>query len=122
MKASQVKLLLGWILAISILNLVVIVIVMINLGSVKLKVEHLNGGSSDSSQLSALQSSVSDLTSKISAIPTTSSSSSPSLLSKEMTCTGTLSQSLSGSASQVGSFTEYNLSGSSPIDLTCNPL
>jgi hypothetical protein len=122
MKASQVKILLGWILALTILDLVVVVIVMINLGSVKMKVEHLNGGSSDSSQLSALQSSVSDLSSKVSAIPTSSSSSSPSPSSSELTCTGTLSQSLSGSASQVGSFTDYDLSGSSPIDLTCNPL
>lgn len=121
MKTSQFKLLLGWILALTILNLVAIVIVMVNLGSVKMKVEKLNGGSSDSSQLSGLQSSLSDLSTKVNAIPTTPAAQ-PSLTSKELTCTGTLSQSLSGSASQIGTFTDYNLTGSSPINLTCNGL
>lgn len=123
MKPSQVKLLLGWILALSILNCLVVIIVMINLGSVKLKVENLNGGSADAAKLSSLQNSMSDLSSKLDSQSTQPAQ--PALstsTSKELTCTGTLSQNLSGSASSVGSFTDYSLSGSSPLNLTCNPL
>jgi hypothetical protein len=119
MKASQVKLLLGWILAITILNFVVVVIVMINLGSVKMQVKNLNGGSSDKTQLSSIQSSVDGLTTTvnqlkpaIATVPTTTT------LGKETTCTGTLSLNLSGSI-----LNNYaNFSSITPVNLTCNPL
>jgi hypothetical protein len=118
MKASQVKLLLGWILAITILNFVVIVIVMINLGSVKMQVKNLNGGTSDKTQLSSIQSSVDGLNTTVSQLKPITAAPTTSTLSKETTCTGTLSLNLSGSI-----LNNYaNFSSITPVNLTCNPL
>ena len=69
---------------------------------------------SDASQLTALQNSVSNLSSKMNQ---------PSLMSlNSTTCTGTLSEDLSGSATQVGYSTNMDLSGDTPVDLTCRSL
>ena len=66
-----------------------------------------------SSQLTSIQSSLESLSLKVSELSTNSGSGTSS-------CSGTLSENLSGSADQIGSFTDYSLSGSSPIDLTCD--
>lgn len=123
MKPSQLKVMLGWLIGIGLACMVLLVIVLVNQLSIHKQLKTLSDtspqttASNDSSQLTALQNSVNDLPAKVGAAqsPVTSASTS-------MTCTGTLSQNLSGSASQIGSFTDYSLSGSSPIDLTCNKL
>lgn len=122
MKASQFKLLLICVLAVSLMNLLGLGVALIYIGSLKSKVSNLNGGSSDATQLSNIQGSIGNLTDKVNALPTSTIQPDTVTPSKTMNCSGTLSQNLSGSASQIGSFTDYNLSGNSPIDLTCNNL
>ena len=119
MKASQLKIMLGWLIGITTVCVMLLAVVLVNQLSINKRIRSLGSGSqaSDTSQLTSLQSSVDALSAKVGA------SSSPTVSpSTMMTCTGTLSQNLSGSASQIGSFTDYSLSGSSPINLTCNKL
>lgn len=117
-EGGQSKGLLAVILVLTILNSIGLLVVMGSLSSTKSLVQDINGGTSDKAQLSSIQLSIGSLSDKLNT-PTTQPATTSS---KMMTCTGTLSQSLSGSASQVGSFTNYYLSGSSPISLTCNSL
>lgn len=120
MKASQVKGLLIAILIVTVLNLVALGAVLANLTSVKTKVANLNGGSTDASQLSSIQSSLTGLTTKVNSLPAAvSPSPSASLLSKDMTCTGTLNLSLSG---MILSNENVSLDSTTPVDLTCNQL
>jgi len=133
MKTEQFKLMLGWSIGLSAVCIVLLIFLLFNVMSIKKQVKTLSANgiqsasssqqstsnnstptSSDSTQLTCIQNSLNTLVAR--PAPTTSAS------SGSMTCSGTLSQSLSGSASQIGSFTDYNLSGSSPINLTCNNL
>lgn len=119
MKTLQHKGLLVVILIITICNSIGLLALMGSLASTNSLVQGINGGSSDKVQLSAIQSSLGSLSDKMNISQSRSSTTSTS---RQMNCMGTLSQNLSGSASQVGSFTNYSLSGSSPINLTCTPM
>jgi hypothetical protein len=123
MKPSQLKTMLGRLIGIGLTCVLLLIILLINQLSINKQLKTLNDNSSqtatsnNSSQLTSLQNSVNALSTKVGTTQTPTVNTSDS-----MTCTGTLSQDLSGSASQIGSFTDYSLSGSSPIDLTCNKL
>jgi hypothetical protein len=117
MKISQSQPMLGWILVLTVINSVMIIVTISSLGSLRAAVSNINGGSSDNDKLSNIQSSISDLSTKVSGSnPTTPVTS--STLSKETTCTGTLNMNLSGSLTS----SYANLSSITPINLTCNPL
>jgi aspartate-semialdehyde dehydrogenase len=120
MKTSQLKIMLGWLIGIVSACVVLLVIVLINQLSINKQLKSLDANSlqtasgSDASQLTDLQKSVDALSAKVQA-PSLSSSTS-------LTCTGTLNQNLTGSSNSIGSFTNLSLSGTTPIDLTCNKL
>lgn len=120
MKASQLKIVLGWLIGIVAVCVVLLVVVLFNQLSIKKQLRSLNATSlqsspaSDTAELSNLQKSVDALSTKVQAPTITPSTS--------LTCTGTLNQDLTGSSSSIGSFTNLSLSGTTPIDLTCNKL
>jgi len=113
----------GWILSFCILSSLLMIIVLVKLTAIETRLDNLQGnhqssGTSSSSSptdytttLNSIQSTVNAIQAKVNA---------PSLNSLSHTCFGTFSQNLSGSANQLGNLTYYSLSGSSPINLTCN--
>jgi hypothetical protein len=114
MKVSQFKFLLGWVLSISLLNLAVLVVVLINLGTVKTMVKNIGGDNSGNSQLTSLKSEVSNLTTDVTQLKATSLPGSSQ--TTKSVCTGSLSLNLTGPID-----TNYaSLSNTTPIDLTCN--
>jgi hypothetical protein len=120
MKTSQFKILLGWILALTVINLGFLLLVDLRVHSIYNDVKN-SGSGAISSQLTGIESQLSSQAANKSTVqPTTPTTT--DTVSKTITCTGTLSQNLSGSATAIGSFTNYDLSGSSPIDLTCDTL
>ena len=113
---------LGWILSFCILSSVLMVIVLVKLSAVESKVANLSQGTSQSSS-TASSSSLTDYATTLNSIQTTVNAiqtkvNMPAFTSSH-NCNGTLSQDLSGHANQIGDFTYFSLSGSSPINLTC---
>ena len=114
---------LGWILSFCILSSVLMVIVLVKLSAVESKVANLSQGTSQSSS-TASSSSPADYSTTLNSIQTTVNAIQTkvnmlAITSSSHNCNGTLSQNLSGNANQIGDFTYYSLSGSSPINLTC---
>ena len=114
---------LGWILSFCILSSVLMVIVLVKLSAVESKVANLSQGTSQSSS-TASSSSPTDYATTLNSIQTTVNAiqtkvNMPAIASSSHNCNGTLSQNLSGSTSQICSYTDISLSGSSPINLTC---
>jgi cytoskeletal protein RodZ len=114
---------LGWILSFCILSSVLMIIVLVKLSAVESKLASLSQGTSQSSSTTS-SSSPTDYTSTLNSIQTTVNAiqtkvNTPAISSSSHTCNGTFSQDLSGTALQSGSDTFYNLSGSSPLNLTC---
>jgi hypothetical protein len=111
MKSSQLKIMLGWLIAIGLGCVVLLVILLVNVASLNKKVATLgsNGpqttASNDSSQLTALQSSIAGLTNTVNTIETNTTT----------TVKPSSTLSCSGSTLSFGGST-----GS--INLTCNPL
>lgn len=120
MKASQLKIMLGWLIGTVVVCIALLTIVLVNQLSLNKQLRSLNTGvlqsspTSDTSALANLQKSVDALSAQPQAPSVTPSTS--------LTCTGTLNQNLTGSSSSIGSFTNLSLSGTTPIDLTCNKL
>ena len=113
---------LGWILSFCILSSVLMVIVLVKLSAVESKIANLSQGTSQSSS-TASSSSPADYATTLNSIQTTVNAiqtkvNMPAFTSSH-NCNGTLSQDLSGHANQIGDFTYFSLSGSSPINLTC---
>ena len=113
---------LGWILSFCILSSFLMVIVLVKLSTVESKIANLSQGTSQSSS-TASSSSLTDYATTLNSIQTTVNAiqtkvNMPAFTSSH-NCNGTLSQDLSGHANQIGDFTYFSLSGSSPINLTC---
>jgi len=111
-KASQLKVMIGWLIGLSLVSTVLVVVLLVNVLSLNKQVKSLSATSnqpvantSDSSQLSNLQSSVDNLTTTVNAIK----------LNTTTTVKPSSTLSCSGSTFSYGSST-----GS--INLTCNPL
>ena len=114
---------LGWILSFCILSSFLMVIVLVKLSTVESKIANLSQGTSQSSS-TASSSSLTDYATTLNSIQTTVNAiqtkvNMPAIASSSHNCNGTLSQNLLGSTSQIGSYTDISLRGSSPINLTC---
>ncbi len=109
MKSSQLKVMLGWLIGIGVACVVLLVILLVNVLSISKQVKTLGAdgsqttANSDSSQLTALQTSVSGLTDTVNAIK----------LNTQTTVKPSSTLNCSGSTFS------YGTTGS--INLTCNP-
>jgi len=119
MKTAQLKIMVGWLIGLSLVSTLLVVVLLINVLSLNKRVRSLSPSSNDSSQLSNLQSSVNALPTKINNSLLRAAGSSSS--SQTLTCSGSLDVSLSPSI--IGeSLTNggNSLDGTVPVDLTCD--
>lgn len=75
MKIGQFKVLLGWILVITVINLGLLVFALSSIAKTQSQITNLNGGTYDKAQLTSLQSSVNQLSSNVESLKSSSSSS-----------------------------------------------
>jgi type II secretory pathway component PulC len=124
MKASQLKIMVGWLIGLSAICIVLLVLLMINVMSIKKQVNTLSDNttqptSSSQQTSSPTNSSSSQLTDIQNSLNTLIARPSPSSTSSSMTCSGLLSLSLSG---LIIDNENISMNSSTPVSLNCSSL